>query len=449
MTRRAVLVDLGSTFTKAALVDLEHGELIATSSAPTTVTTDVAVGLEAALAGLPDTGGARILASSSAAGGLRMVSIGLVPDMSAEAARQAALGAGAKLVGGFAHELAPTELEQISALAPDIVLLAGGTDGGNSKVILHNARMLAGSDIAAPIVVAGNKAAQSRVQSVLADAGKRFRLVGNVMPEVGVLDVEPCREAIRAVFLETIVQAKGLDDAAALAGHVVMPTPAAVLRGARLLAEGVAGTGGLGDLVVIDVGGATTDVYSIAAGLPSRGASLRGLPEPYAKRTVEGDLGVRHNVDTLLEVAHRHGVDIDAEAVGPFRRQADAVPVDDRGRRADTRLATVAVAESFSRHVGRIEIVYGPHGQIVFQTGKDLTNVRHVLGTGGPLVRGSDPVAALCSVLKQGQDDRLLRPTAARFLVDREYVLFAAGLLAQEHPGAALAMLRRGLVEAG
>jgi hypothetical protein len=88
------------------------------------------------------------LASSSAAGGLRMVTVGLVRELTAEAARRAALGAGAKLVGTFAYRLTESDVERIVSLAPDILLLAGGTDGGNSDVILHNAEVLGRSVLA-------------------------------------------------------------------------------------------------------------------------------------------------------------------------------------------------------------------------------------------------------------------------------------------------------------
>src|SRR4051794_10127381 len=127
----ALLIDFGSTWTKLRAVDVETGALLGTAQGASTVTTDINVGLDAALAtlarsmnGLPSF--AVRLASSSAAGGLRMVTVGLVRELTAEAARQAALGAGAKLVGAFAYRLTARDIAQIDALAPDIVLLCGG-----------------------------------------------------------------------------------------------------------------------------------------------------------------------------------------------------------------------------------------------------------------------------------------------------------------------------------
>ena len=124
------------------------------------------------------------------------------------------------------------------------------------------------------------------------------------MPEFNVLKTEPARAAIRQVFIERIVHAKGIDRARRrMFDAVLMPTPAAVLEGARLVADGVEGRPGLGTLLVVDPGGATTDVHSIAPGRQRPAWCRRGLPEPRVKRTVEGDLGMRHNAATIVEAA--------------------------------------------------------------------------------------------------------------------------------------------------
>jgi MutL protein/Methylaspartate mutase E chain (MutE) len=143
-----LLYDLGSTFTKVAAVDVEAGRLVAWAKAASTVTTDITEGLEAALREAERQGGfsrarARLrLASSSAAGGLRLVAVGLVPELTGEAARRAALGAGARVVGTLSYEMTAGEVRELEGLDPDIVLLAGGTDGGNKTVLVHNARRL-------------------------------------------------------------------------------------------------------------------------------------------------------------------------------------------------------------------------------------------------------------------------------------------------------------------
>ena len=146
--RPILLIDFGSTYTKVTAVDVDAPALLGTASSYTTVQTDVGEGLARAVAQLEEQTGkldyAERYACSSAAGGLRMVTCGLVPELTAEAAKQASLGAGAKVVGVYSYQLTEDDLDEIAAARPDIVLLTGGTDGGNRDCILHNAEMLAG-----------------------------------------------------------------------------------------------------------------------------------------------------------------------------------------------------------------------------------------------------------------------------------------------------------------
>jgi uncharacterized protein (TIGR01319 family) len=241
---------------------------------PSTVNEDVNLGLVNAVRKVEETIGSakgiELIACSSAAGGLRVVSIGLVPELSCEAAKRAALGAGAKIVGHFSHMLTSREMMQIGALAPDLILLAGGTDGGNENTILHNASMLVCSPISCPVVVAGNKSTFDRIGLILKDSGRLVRFADNVMPEIGKLEVEDCREAIREVFIQHIVKAKGIDKAKSLLKNIIMPTPVAVLKAAVLLAQGLEDEAGWGEVIVADVGGATTDIYSISQDVLSK-----------------------------------------------------------------------------------------------------------------------------------------------------------------------------------
>ena len=139
--KQILLIDFGSTYTKLTAVDLEREEIIGTASAYTTVQTDINDGLRAGLARLEAQTGPlqydACYACSSAAGGLRMVTSGLVPELTGEAAKLATLGAGAKTVGVYAFQLTEDDLAEIRELAPDIFLLVGGTDGGNTECILH------------------------------------------------------------------------------------------------------------------------------------------------------------------------------------------------------------------------------------------------------------------------------------------------------------------------
>jgi uncharacterized protein (TIGR01319 family) len=455
----ALLIDFGSTWTKLRAVDAETGALLGTAQGPSTVATDVNIGLDAALAslaramnGLPEF--AVRLASSSAAGGLRMVTVGLVRELTAEAARQAALGAGAKLVGSFAYRLTAADLAQIDALVPDILLLCGGTDGGNADVILHNARALTRSASSCPVVVAGNRETTDAIVALLADSGRAAIPTANVLPALDALDIEPARAAIRNVFMQRIVTAKGIDRARGAVDRVLMPTPAAVLDGARLLADGVAGRDGLGARVVVDPGGATTDVHSIGAGEPSTPGVIRyGLPEPRAKRTVEGDLGMRHNATAIVDavgleaLAGRAGIGVADASAALARIEADveAVPQSDAETRLDEALVRAAVDIAVGRHAGSLETVYTAQGPVQMQRGKDLGDVRWLIGTGGAIVHARDPAAVLRAACADPRKPGGLRPRDPQIALDADYLLYAAGLLAQVNPRAAFDCARNHL----
>ncbi|MGI6037986.1 MAG: methylaspartate mutase accessory protein GlmL [Limnochordia bacterium] len=423
-----LLVDLGSTYTKVRVV--QEGRLIGQAQGPTTAETNVIHGLKQALAQLPR--GLRFdakLACSSAAGGLRMVAIGLVPRLTAEAAKRAALGAGARVLDVFSYRLDDQALERIKALKPEIILLAGGTDGGNGEIIVANAHKLGELALEIPVVVAGNCQVADEVGKILETAGYDARVTENVLPQLGRLNVAPAREVIRQVFMERIVYSKGLGDILAFV-DVLMPTPAAVLQGTQVLASLY------GDLVVVDVGGATTDIHSAAWGKPTDPTVLwRGLPEPYLKRTVEGDLGMRHSAPSLWEQIRHQGCppwfppgqDGD-DYVKLLAAKPDHLPQDEGELAMDSALAASALQIAFNRHVGYVEEVMTPTGPLRFQWGKDLTEVEWIVGTGGALVNATDPRWILQAVV--GHDPPRLKPLAPRYLLDANYLLWAIGLYA-------------------
>jgi uncharacterized protein (TIGR01319 family) len=453
----ALLIDFGSTYTKLRAIDLDARRILGSGQGPSTVTSDITVGMKAALADLARRMGGLPrfryrLASSSAAGGLRMVTVGLVRELTAEAARRAALGAGAKLVGAYAHRLTASDINKINELKPDILLLAGGTDGGNSEVIIANAGRLGRSALACPIIYAGNRSAADEACAAL--AGKTVIVSGNVMPEFNVLDIEPARAAIRQVFIDRIVHAKGMDRAQAECDAVLMPTPAAVMEGARLVADGIDGRGGMGPLLVVDPGGATTDVHSVADGAPADGVVAVGLPEPRVKRTVEGDLGMRHNAATIAEAAgiERIAADagLDAERVcallAVITHDVGRLPQSEDEHALDRALARAAVRLAVARHCGSVETVHTVHGAVTVQHGKDLSGVRAVIGTGGAIAGSRNPAEVLEMALHDPQEPLSLRPKSPRLLLDRHYLLYACGLLAAVEPQAALELAATHLV---
>ena len=462
-----LMIDFGSTNTKVTAVDLEGEKLLGTAASYTTVQTDINDGLENALKKLEDKIGkldytARY-ACSSAAGGLRMIASGLVPELTAEAARQAALGAGAKVLKTYAYELTEDDAEEIAALAPDIFLLTGGTDGGNKDNILQNAKVLAGIEGTFPVLIAGNRAAVRTCEKILTEAGKQVIICENVMPKFNELNIQPAQNKIREIFLDRIIKAKGLSQASQLISGIMMPTPAAVLAAMELLSKGTEDFGegkGLGELAAVDVGGATTDIYSMTDGTPERpNTIIKGLPEPYAKRTVEGDIGMRYSAAGIVEAAGLAQVsnlaglseDRTLELLEEITTDTSRMPDTEELAALDKALASMAIKTGMSRHAGTFEKVYTPMGEAFAQVGKDLSRVNKVIITGGSLIHGTpenvrDIAAHALYDLSQPNS---LKPLNAEVLVDKEYILSAMGLLSQYHPDTALKIMKKELVSYG
>jgi len=385
-----------------------------------------------------------------------MVAIGFVPELTAEAAKRAALGAGARVIRVFCNELTNREMEEIRNLKLDIILLAGGTDGGNQKCILHNARKIADHGINVPVVVAGNKSAGDEIEEILGAAGIFYKVTNNVMPRLNVLNVEPAREVIRDIFMEKIVEAKGMNKAEEIIDGILMPTPAAVLKAAELLSKGTEDEDGIGDLVVVDIGGATTDVHSIADGEPTKpGVTLRGLEEPFAKRTVEGDLGMRYSAVALREACGKRRIkkylaDLDMDIVEECRlrtEDTEFLPRTAADVNFDEALAKTATEVAMERHVGVLESVYTPMGVVYAQTGKDLMDVKCLIGTGGVLVESDHAYGILKAGLYDTGNPDFLKPSHPRLLLDQSYILAAMGLFSEHHPDAAVRILKKYLVE--
>ncbi len=459
--RPVLLIDFGSTYTKVTAVDLDAEALLGTAASFTTVQTDINDGLNNALALLEQKTGkldytARY-ACSSAAGGLKMIASGLVPELTAEAAKQAALGAGAKIAKIFSYDLTEDDVEEIDALKPDIFLLVGGTDGGNTATILNNAKMLATCKSNFPVVIAGNRSAARQCQRYL--EGRETFLCENVMPKFGVLNIEPAQTQIRELFLRRIIQAKGLSEASELISGIMMPTPSAMMRAMQLVAEGVEGESGIGELLALDVGGATTDVYSIADGMPQDAQTVyKGLPEPYVKRTVEGDIGMRYSIHGIVDAAG--GIDrisrlsgIPAERaqqmVDHLSEHTDEVPTNEEWEKLDYALASMACETAARRHSGATEEAYTMAGKVFVQTGKDLRPVQQIIVTGGSLIHTKRTGEIASHALFDPAEPMSLRPMKAQVLVDRSYILAAMGLLAEYEPQVALHIMKKELIPDG
>ncbi len=456
MRRIEVLtLEVGSTITKAnGFVRLPGGgfDHVAQGFAPTSVAAgDVGIGVDAALADLATTSGLdpaadETFVNSSAAGGLRMTVHGLTLSMTARAAREAALGAGGIVKMVTAGELDDFELDEIREIRPNLILLAGGVDFGEKGIVLRNAEKLANltsganganpstaaslarGGLSAPVLYAGNAALRKPIEEIFRAAGVELHVAENVFPDVDVLNVEPLRRLVHEAFNRHIVHAPGMARLGSLTRHGILPTPGAVLRAAELFAE-VAG-----DCLVFDVGGATTDVHSVTEG----GAEWHSRlvePEPRAKRTVEGDLGVYVNA--------RHVVELSGELMGETHLDdLAALPATEREKALTRWLCEKAVAIGARRHAGVVSDIFTPTGRRQVVKGKDLTAVKWVVATGGALTkvdRAAECLRAVCT----GAGKHLLPDSSATILVDAEYRFSALGTLAHAYPDDVRATFRQ------
>lgn len=445
------LIDIGSTYTKLVALDKQKAQIVGQVKTPTTPR-DISLGLSEGLAALEqqlvacEISSHKKLACSSAAGGLRMIAVGLVPDLTAEAAKRAALGAGARVLRTYAYQLTDDDLGEISQIKPDILLLAGGTDGGNQRIILENAEKIAALKLGIPVVVAGNRSAANKVSEILRQSSDPY-ITANVMPEIGKLQVDPARECIRQIFIDKIIYAKGFSKASSLIDGIFMPTPAAVLRAGQLISERDE------ELLIIDVGGATTDVHSLSHGTPTQSnVMLRGLPEPFAKRTVEGDLGLRVSAQALAEAV---GVETIADFVGctivdvqnrlrEIKAQPDTLG-EGLAHKMDTAFGYFATKLAVKRHVGKITQTFTPSGPVWIQEGKDLTKIKRVICTGGIYVHHNGPLEMAKGALFTEDAPFDLKPKSPHIYLDAAYLLASVGLLAEQEPDLAYKVLKNNL----
>ena len=463
---KILTVDVGSTYTKLTAIDGEKRQILGTSQAFTTIGTDVMQGFQEAYARLTEDREGNpcigfkhdeLLVCSSAAGGLKMVALGLVPDLTAKAARTAASNAGAKVVKTFAYEISGAEQKEIHDINPDLVLLCGGTDGGNKEVIIANAKHLVAIDRSFTTIVAGNKSANDDVKAIFEEAGREVVITENVMPQFNKLNIEPARDAIRQLFISHIIEAKGLNTLQSMTPYKIIPTPLAVLHACELLSKGTKTRQGRGDLLAVDIGGATTDVYSMASGEPTvDNTMLKGLPEPWMKRTVEGDLGMRYSLTHVFEQIP--GADNEENAymqqVKAWVERCTAQPSTlaspgSEEEKLEEFLGRSAVSMAVERHCGRIADVFTPLGLMHTQEGKDLMNVPSVIGIGGVLRNSRRPEEILKGCLYDFMHPECTKPRKPKFYLDRKYIFASMGLLRSINPELAFELLDKETVEIG
>ena len=321
MTDLSVVIatDCGSTTTKAILIEKQGDTYRQTfrGEAPTTVEApfeDVTRGVLNAIQEVEELSGRRILdgeriitpatdgegvdiyiSTSSAGGGLQMMVGGVVQSMTAESAQRCALGAGAIVMDVLAANdgrLPHQKIERIRQLRPDMVLLSGGTDGGTVSHVVELAEFIAaadpkprfGSGFELPVIYAGNKDARDQIQEVIG-AKTALTLSANIRPVLETENLGPARQAIHDLFLEHVMaQAPGYQKLIAWTGAPIMPTPGAVGQ----IMQTIARQQNI-NVIGVDIGGATTDVFSVF--------------DEIFNRTVSANLGMSYSISNVLAAA--------------------------------------------------------------------------------------------------------------------------------------------------
>ncbi|TYB92609.1 MAG: DNA mismatch repair protein MutL [Kosmotoga sp.] len=441
-----IVAEIGSTTTVLSAFSTDgSGKLafLAQGESYTTVNeNDVTIGIEKALNILKEQLEVKeltwdfFLATSSAAGGLKITVHGLVYDMTVKAAREAALGAGGVIQYVTAGKIREKNLKYIKKYNPRLILLAGGVDYGEMETVLHNAQLLSKLDIDVPIVYAGNVAAKDEINDIFEENGKKVIITENVYPRIDQLNVEPTKAIIRNVFAKNIVKGPGMEKIYSTIDKDVIPTPAAVMLTTELLAEKIK------DVMVVDIGGATTDVDSYTSGDPEIQNMLIS-PEPLAKRTVEGDLGVFINAE---RVANYIGIDQLKQEFSESKellRNVSPYPKNQDQERFISRLARYCFESSVRRHAGKIRRLFGPLGRVEVAEGKDLTAIKQVIGTGGVLTKSRYKLQIMknLEILSRKYPDELLPRTDVKKGIDKNYIFAAIGVLSTVDRQAALDLL--------
>ena len=450
-----LVAEIGSTTTVVNAFDhleSDNPVFLGQGQAPTSVKEgDVNIGLQAAIEDMKKNlhieneklEYTNMLATSSAAGGLRMTVHGLVYDMTVKAAKEAALGAGANIHLITAGKLSKVDMIKLDRIKPNIILIAGGVDYGERETALYNSELIAASDLDIPVIYAGNIAVADDVKLIFEaySKEKNLHIVPNVYPKIDILNIEPTREVIQDIFEKHITEAKGMEKIREMVNGPIIPTPGAVMKASKILKDEI------GDLVTIDVGGATTDIHSVTEGTEKVNKILVE-PEPVAKRTVEGDLGVfinkRNIVDIIKIEKLEKKLNMTPEDIEKFTNSDIAIPETEEHKRFIERLTKEAVIVSINRHAGGYRTYFGSKSDTL-AFGKDLTAVKWIVGTGGALTRLTAREEILNSISQFNRADKLLPTAEAKILIDNDYIMASLGVLSSLNKGAAIKLLLKSL----
>lgn len=445
-----LVAEIGSTTTVVnAFTDIEnYGRFLGQGQAATTVSEgNVNIGLQDAIDDLEKSLNEKVeykelLATSSAAGGLKMTVHGLVYDMTVKAAKEAALGAGANIKSITAGKLRQSDLKKIKEINPNIILIAGGVDYGERDTALHNSELIAGLNLNIPIIYAGNLENQDEIRELFKGRDSEIFIVENVYPKIDELNIEPTRKIIQDVFEKHITRAPGMEKLREMVTGQIMPTPGAVMEASKLLYDDI------GNLITIDVGGATTDIHSVTEESEEISRILLN-PEPLAKRTVEGDLGVYINMKNIVDML---GIDtllkemnIDQDELNSLTSKHKPIPETDLEIKFVEVLTKYASLTALSRHAGTIKHLYGPGGKNTIAMGKDLSQAKYIIGTGGALTRLPKKIKIIKELPTLNKGNQLFPNTDAHVLIDNDYILASLGVMSMKYKKAALNILKENL----
>lgn len=443
-----LLVDVGSTYTKLHLVDTNKNVILAGASSYTTVETDVREGFNKAykkLRKISDVKYDKILGCSSASGGLKVIAIGFSKSLTTDAARLASLSSGARILNVYSYELKDEQVEEIKSAGADIIVLCGGTDHGNRDNIIYNAKKLAKGSVKTPVVVAGNIDTHEEIRDIFNKADVPCDFTENVMPTTNTINYRPLRQTIGDLFIKTIAHAKGID-LLSKDFEILLPTPVAVQKAMSVYAKYL-------DKVIlsVDIGGATTDIHSIGKTYYGEENVISPpIDEPYEKRTVEGDMGMRYSATALYESVGdepflKFGIK-DAKEKTEFRfNHTNYIPDNDEDLFFDNVLCYIATHTSLMRHVGHIKKIKTPTRTIYEQYGKDLRPAEMFIGTGGSLINSDDPKKILSAI--RDLDEKYLINRDVKCYLDKEYILSSAGLISTVDEEASYKLLKKYLKE--
>ena len=445
-----LVAEIGSTTTivNAFQIHRDNPIFLGRGVANTTVETDVNEGLNKAIEDLKcslkvdDISYNEMFASSSAAGGLRMSVHGLVYEMTVRASKEAALNAGANIHLVTAGKISKKQLKKIVNIKPNIILIAGGTDYGESETALYNIAKVLDLGLKVPIIYAGNIENHDEVNEMFSNRkqNKYLKIVENVYPRVDYLNILPLRKVIYQTFEENIVYAKGMNHIFEMVNQKIMPTPGSVMESTMNLFDY------FGNLLTIDVGGATTDVHSIAVPSDDFKEFLEG--EPLSKRTVEGDLGVFVNYKNVLNMFEKSELlsllQCDEVQLNELIDSYSFIPKTKLQKKLVYELTKKCTHIALDRHVGDLKKVFTTSGQKIIPEGKDLTQIEKIIFTGGALVNLENTEKIYYDFVKNNQT-KMLPTKNIEIFRDYDYIMASIGVLSLKYPIESMKLLKKSL----